>query len=512
MESGQTNNKRMAKNTLLMYFRMFVLIIVQLYTVPIVLHALGVEDYGIFNVVAGFVTMFTFINGSLISGCQRFMAFAIGKEDSKLLKNVFDTSVYIFTMLGIVLFVVIEAIGIWFLNTKMNIPADRLIAANIVLQFSLLSLLVSIFSTPFNAAVIAHERMSVYAYASIFESIYKLIIAMLLTIILVDKLIVYAILVFISSLVLAIFYVGYCRHFFVETKSLSFRKNKKLLGEIGSYAGWNVIGAMALILRNHGLNVVLNLFFNPIINAAHTIASQISGLFNQFVNNVYMATRPQMVKQYSSGNINEMWKITFRTSKYAFFLMVFAVIPFVIELPFFFQLWLGDYPEYSVIFSRLIILSLLLETMTNQLIGAFQAANKIKYYQSVSSIILLCIVPFSYISLKITLNPITPYIIYVVVSFVYMLSLIVVAYRQIDLDVKSYVKYVLWKDIAVFVPAFIVTFGAVINFPPGYLRILFTSIISVVFTSFLIWNVGIDKHERVVAKNIVSKILKKYHL
>ena len=497
-QDNSANNKRMAKNTLLMYIRMFVLIIVQLYTVPIVLHALGVEDYGIFNVVGGFVTMFTFINGSLISGCQRFMAFAIGKGDDKHLKDVFDTSVYIFALLGIIL------------NNKMTIPADRLLAANVVLQFSLLSLLVSIFSTPFNAAVIAHERMSVYAYASIFESIYKLLIAILLTVILMDKLIIYAILVFSSSLFLAIFYIIYCRRYFVETKSLYFRKDKALLSDIGSYAGWNVIGSMAIMLRNHGLNVVMNLFFSPVMNAAHTIASHLSGLFNQFVSNVYMATRPQMVKQYASGNFTEMWNITFKSSKYAFFLMTFAVIPVVIELPLFFKLWLGEYPAYTVTFSRLIILSLLIETMTNQVIGAFQAANKIKYYQSVSSIILLSLVPLSYITLKVVLNPVAPYILYVLVSFAYILSLLYVACRQIGLDVKSYIAKVIWKDSIVFVPAFLITYSIAINFTANYWRIPLTLIISIAITSFLIWFVGINNSERVLARTIVTNILKKY--
>lgn len=495
----------MAKNTLLMYIRMFVLIIVQLYTVPIVLHTLGIEDYGIFNVVGGFVAMFTFVNGALISGCQRFMAYAIGKGDDKQLKDTFDTSLYIFVFLGMILFVIIETSGIWFLNNKMTIPADRMMAANVVFQFSLLSLFISILSTPFNAAVIAHERMSIYAYASIFESIYKLFIAFSLTIVLMDKLIIFAILSFSSSLLLAIFYVLYCRRYFFETKSLTLRRNKRLLRDIGSYASWNVIGSLALILRNHGLNVVMNLFFSPMMNAAHTIASHLSGLFNQFVNNVYMATRPQMVKNYAAGNIPEMWNLTFKSSKYAFFLMVFVVIPMIIELPLFLKLWLQDYPDYTVVFSRLIIFSLLLETMTNQLIGAFQAANKIKYYQTVSSIILLSVVPLSYIGLKISYNPIIPYILYVIISFIYILSLMFVAQRQIKLNIKAYIANVIWKDIVVFIPSFLITLLVVSYFPPNYWRIPVTLVSSLFISSSLVWFVGVNKRERMIAKQILKK-------
>ena len=503
-----SNNKRMAKNTLLMYVRMGVLILVQLYTVPIVLHALGIEDYGIYNVVGGFIMMFTFINGSLISGCQRFMAFAIGKSDENGLKDVFNTSFYIFILLGTILFFLMEVIGIWFLNNKMTIPLDRMLASNVVLQFSILSLFVTIVVTPFNAAIIAHERMSVYAYASIFESLYKLMIAFSLTILLMDKLIVYAVLMFSSSLLLAIFYISYCRIHFQETRKIRLRINIELLRDIGSYAGWNVVGSVAIMLRNHGLNVVMNIFFNPVMNAAHTIASHISGFFNQFVNNVYMATRPQMVKQYAAGDIDEMWNITFKSSKYAYFLMIYAVIPVLIELPSFLYLWLHNVPDFTVIFSRLIIFSLLLETTTNQLIGVFQAANKIKYYQSVSSVILLGLVPLSYLVLKLHAYPVAPYFLYVIISFTYVISLILVAYRQVGLNVRLYIRDVLWKDFVVSVPAFLLTFLFVSQFPPCYWRIPLTVIFSIFITSLLIWILGIDSIERLIIKKTIQKKIK----
>ena len=400
MISEQNNNKRMAKNTLLMYFRMFILIGVQLYTVPIVLSALGVEDYGIYSVVGGFVAMFTFINSSLVSGIQRFMAYAIGQNNQDELKEAFDTSIFIFVTLALALFLLIEFCGIWFLNNKMNIPQNKIIDANYVFQFSVLSLVVTLLATPFNAAVIAHEKMSVFAYASILESVYKLLVAFVLTTLVSDKLIIYALLIFVSSLIFSTYYCLYCKRCFYEARNLKLHYNKKLLGSIGTYAGWNIIGASAIILRNHGLNVLLSMFFNPLINAAHTIASNINGLFNQFVINVYMATRPQMVKLYACGDAEGMWKLTFKSSKYAFFLMSIISVPIVIEMPLLLTVWLKEVPEYTIIFSRLIILSTLIETMANQIIGVFQAANKIKYYQSVSSIILLLIIPGAYFLLR----------------------------------------------------------------------------------------------------------------
>lgn len=501
----------MAKNTLLMYVRMLVLVVVQLYTVPVVLRALGVVDYGIYNVVGGFVTMFTFINGSLVSGCQRFMAFAIGQRSDKTLNEVFESSFYIFLILAISLFFVLELIGVWFLNTRMTIPDDRLNAANWVLQLSIISLFVTVLATPFNSVVIAHERMSVFAYASIFECLYKLFIAIFLTFVLSDKLIFYALFLFSSSFILAGFYYLYCRYHFKECKRIKLRKDIVFLREIGTYAGWNVIGSLAVVLRNHGLNVVMNLFFSPVMNAAHTIAAHINGIFNQFVSNVYIATRPQMVKQYAMGNMKEMWNITFKSSKYAFFLMTYIIVPVLIELPLFLKLWLKDVPDFTVVFSRLMILSLAVETLTNQIIGAFQAANKIKYYQSVSSIILLSVVPLSYIVLLYFENPILPYIVYVIVSVAYTISLLVVGYKQLGLDVTLYFKTVLAKEIIVVFISFFFTLLVSNQFQCNYWRILLTSVISFFLTSCLIWTLGLTSSERLYLNKIVTNEFGRVH-
>lgn len=509
MSYNSANNKRMAKNTLLMYVRMFVLIVVQLYTVPIILRALGVEDFGIYNVVGGFVTMFAFINSSLVSGCQRFMAYSIGTGDDEALKKVFNSSIYIFVLLGLFLFILIEIIGVWFLNFKMNIPQHRLFAANWVLQFSILSLLLSILVTPFNAAVIAHERMGIYAYASIFESVYKLLIAFCLIITLQDKLILYTVLMFSSSLIVTLFYVIYCRRNFKEANGFRCSKNPELIKSLGEYAGWNAIGALAVFLRNHGLNVVVNLFFSPVMNAAHTIASQINGILNQFVHNVYMATRPQMVKQFASGNEREMWNITFMSSRYAFFLMLYLVIPLLLELPSILDLWLHDYPPYTPILARLMVISLIIENFTNQIIGAFQAKNKIKYYQSVSSIILLTLVPLSYISLMIKTEPTLPYYLYVLISLGYALSLIYVGKKQIGLSLKEYFSCVFLKDVGVLIPSLLLAIFVRSFFETSYYRIVITTLFSFLFTTSAIWLFGFNRRERKYVKDFIIKFVER---
>ena len=510
-ENVISNNKRMAKNTVLMYIRMLVLIIVQLYTVPVVLRALGVEDYGIYNVVGGFVAMFTFINGSLISGCQRFMAYAIGQKDDFALKRIFDTSVFVFVMLAMLLFLILEGVGIWFLNTRMNIPAERMAAANWVLQFSIYSLMVTVCTTPFNSAVIAHEQMSVYAYLSIFESLYKLLIAFAITILLVDKMVVYAILLFTSSLIVGLFYFFYSRKHFVETKKIRLRWDPAFLTDITSYAGWNMIGALAIMFRNHGLNILMNLFFTPVMNAAHTLASHISGLFTQFINNVYIATRPQITKQYAAGNINEMWNITYRSSKYAFYLMCYIAIPCIIELPAFLKIWLHEVPDYTVLFSRMMLISLLLDTITNQLIGVFQAEDKIKYYQTISSVILLSVVPLSYLVLKLESNPFIPYLIYVLVTVIYIISLVFVAQNKLNLNILSFFNEVIVKDLTVFIPSFLLTCFIVYFISPSYIRILITATSSVVIISCAIWLWGIDDVEKKAILKIKEVMTNKLH-
>ena len=391
----------------------------------------------------------------------------------------------------------------------MTIPPERINAANWVLQFSILSLVITLLSTPYNAAVIAYECMTVYAYTSIFESVYKLLIAISLSLLLIDKLIISSVLSFTSSFLLFFFYIFYCRRHFLETKRLRLRKDSALMNSIASYGGWNVIGAMAILLRNHGLNVVMNLFFSPIMNTAHTIATQINGFLGQFVNNVYMATRPQMVKQYAAGNVNEMWNITFKSSKYAFFLMTYIAVPVLIELPQLLNIWLHDVPHYSIMFSRLIILSLMIETLTNQVIGAFQAANKIKNYQSVSSVIMLLLIPLSYISLKMILNPLIPYFIYVFISIFYVVSLLIIGGRQINLDVNLYINKVIVKDIMVLIPSFVFTYLITIHIQESFCRILETTFISILSTTCLILFTGLEDSERAIIKKLLAEGINK---
>lgn len=511
MKTPTENNKRIAKNTLLLYFRMILLIFVQLYTVPIVLKNLGIEDYGIYNVVGGIVTMFSFIGGSLASGSQRFLAFEIGRGDSKRLKEVFDTTLSIYLILAIITVLLLEMGGYWFLNTQMNIPVERMNAANWVFQLSILSFFINLISIPYNAAVIAHEKMSLFAYVSILECILKLTAAILLQYVLFDKLIIYAVFISSIAIIIRLIYQVYCKKHFTECKYYHFIRKNNMGKELLIYSGWNMIGSVALISRQQGLNVVINLFFGPLLNAAHSIAQQINGVLAQFINNVYTATRPQITKHYASGETIEMWNLVFRSSKLAFYLLTFISIPALLELDMILSVWLHEVPPYTVPIARLMIISILIETMANQIIGAYQAANKIKRYQLYSSTVILLNIPISYIVLKINpFIPVVPYIISTLLSVLYTISILWNAKKEIGLNLNKYLKDVLLKNIIVYSVSIGVIGGCICMIPSSFFRIIITICLTIVCCSIIVWTAGLDLSEKHFIKKIIQqKILKK---
>ena len=492
-----STNTRIARNTLLLYFRMFLLIIVQLYTVPIILRALGASDYGLYYAVGGIAAMFSFIGGSLSSGSQRFLAYALGKRDIKLLKRTFDTTVSTYIVFAIISFFVLEIGGIWFLNYQMNIPADRLIAANWCYQFSIFAFVVNLMVIPYMATVIVHERMSLFAYLSILECVLKLSVAIALQYILKDKLIVYAILIFvIAGLVQAVYWL-YCRFQFAECKNYSFSWSSKTGKELYIYSGWNAVGSLAIISRQHGLNVLINLFFGTILNAAHSIAQQIYGVLTQFVNNLYVATRPQITKFYATGDTVEMWNLVFRSARLAFYLLMLISIPLIIEMNTILKLWLGEVPQYTVEISILMIISMLIETQVNQIIAAFQAANRIKRYQLYSSTILLCNIPVTYWLLRILGDvPLLPYFVSILLSVLYAASILWQAKVEIQLDFKKYITQVIIKLCVVFGVVFFCIYSVSTLMSPSLYRVVCTCLLSVFLIPFIVWLIGLDDVEK----------------
>lgn len=448
------NNKRIAKNTLLLYIRMLLTMGVSLYTSRIVLNTLGVSDFGIYNVVGGVVMMFAFLNSSMSSATQRFFSFELGRRDYEQLKKVFNMSVNIHAIIAFIIFVLAETIGLWFLNAKLVIPVERMEAANWVYQFSILSFMLTIMGVPYNAMIIARERMNVYAYVSIIEVILKLVIVFILVYLGYDKLKIYAILVFAVAAVIWCIYKFYCNRNFSETK-YRFFWDKELYKTLMNYAGWNLFGNIAGVAMGQGVNILLNLFFGPIVNAARGIAFQVNSAVNGFVSNFQMAMNPQIIKSYASDDLKYMRQLIYRGSKYSFFLLFLLALPILMETELILHWWLKIVPNYTVLFCRLILINTLIDCVSGTLMTSAQASGKIKVYQAVVGGLLLLILPISYVLLKMGLPPQTTLYVSISISIIALLARLKVISKLIALSIVEFSQSVL-------VPVFLVSFLSVI--------------------------------------------------
>lgn len=375
MSNTTENNKRIAKNTLLLYFRMLFLMAVSLYTSRIVLNALGVEDFGIYNVVGGVVTMFSVLSGSLSAAISRFITYEIGKGNQDKLNKIFSSAVTIQLGLAGIIILLAETIGIWFLNIKMNIPELRMEAANWVFQFSILTFAINLISVPYNACIIAHEKMSAFAYISILEAIGKLAIAYLIVVSPMDKLIFYAILMCIVALIVRFTYGNYCKRHFSEC-TYHFIWDKQLLKQMFGFAGWNFIGAASAVLRDQGGNVVINLFCGPTVNAARGIAFQVNTAVNQFVTNFMTALNPQITKSYAAGNKEYMMTLIFQGARLSFYMLLLLSLPILINTHYILGLWLKLVPDHAVLFVQLVLIFAMSESISQPLITAMLATGK----------------------------------------------------------------------------------------------------------------------------------------
>lgn len=508
MTTTSENNKRIAKNTMFLYIRMVFLILVQLYTLPVILKSLGVEDYGIYNVVGGIVTLFSFIGGSLASGAQRFIAFELGKNNPIKLKKTFDSILSIYIILAAIALLLLEIGGYWFLNFHMNIPENRMSASNWVFQLSILSFIINLISIPYNAAVIAHEKMSVFAYVSILECSLKLLAAITLEYILFDHLIAYASMICITAVSIQIIYQFYCHRNFEECKQYHFSYNIRSGKEMLVYSGWNMIGSIALLSRQQGLNIVINIFFGPLLNAAHSIGQQINGALTQFINNIYMATRPQMTKMYAANNITGMWNLAFQSSKLAFYLLMILSIPLLLELETILHLWLHKVPSYTVDITRLMILSILIETMANQIIGVFQAVNKIKRYQTFASSIILLNIPISYILLEFHPDqPLVPYFISLFLSICFVSSVIWNAKKILGMNLKKFIQSILSTIIIVYIIIISLVWFSTMSLTASFFRLILSCLLTIIYSTAIIWLIGLSRSEKAFVKEIILKKL-----
>lgn len=396
--SQTSNNKRIAKNTIMLYVRMLFLMVVNLYTSRVMLQALGVEDYGIYNAVAGFIAMFSMISSSIAGAISRFITFVLGKGDKDNLTKVFSTAIIIQLSLAAIIVILVEAIGVWFLNTHMTIPTGREFAANCVLQFALITFVLNLWSTPYNAALIAHERMGAFAYIGIFEGVANLFIAFMVFYTSYDGLIVYGALMCIVAFVTRMTYNIYCKKHFYEC-SFKWSFDKELFKKMFGFAGWNFIGSISGLLRDQGINLLFNVFCGPIINAARGLATQVQAAVSKFSGNFYVAVQPQITKSYASNNKDESHDLVLRSSRLAFLLLTAMIVPLITETEYILNLWLKVVPKHTVPFVQIILICSLIDSFSSPLVHLMLATGKIKRYQIVVGLFNLLNFPAAWIIL-----------------------------------------------------------------------------------------------------------------
>lgn len=502
------NNKRIAKNTMMLYFRMLFTMGVSLYTSRVVLNSLGVEDFGIYNVVGGVVIMFTFINSAMASATQRFLTFELGLGDKEQLKKVFSTSVLIHVLIAILILILGETIGLWFLNTQMTIPVERMEAAQWVFQLSILSCMVMILSVPYNAAIIANERMSAFAYISVLDVSLKLLVVFLLDHLGYDKLKLYSILLFGVAMISRMIYGIYCKKHFEEAK-FSWRWDKNLFKKMANFASWSLFGNLAGVAFTQGINLLLNVFFGPTVNAARGITVQVQSAVNGFAMNFQTALNPQITKSYATKNFEYMHSLVFSSSKYSFFLLLFLSLPIFIETKFILTLWLKIVPEHTISFLRIILLTTLIDAMANPLIISAQATGRIKKYQAVIGGILLLIVPFSYCALKLGAIPEAVFCVHLCMVIVAQIARLWMIIPMIQLSAKIYYKEVVLKIALVSVSSVILPIFLFLIFPQNWWSFLLVGASCFVSVSFFIYYLGLNDQEKVFIKSKMGVVLSK---
>ena len=496
MSETSSANKRIAKNTLVLYVRMLFTMGISLFTSRVILQTLGVEDYGISSVVGGVISMFTFINAAMVSSTQRYLNFELVRGDANQLRSVFSTSLQIHALIALAIIVLSETVGLWFLNEKLVIPEARMTAAMWVYQCSILSCAVSIMSTPYNAVIVAHEKMSAFAYISILDVSLKLLVVYLLVVLPFDKLIILAILNLLVQLFIRYIYTLYCHRHFPESY-FQFRFNKTLFKEMFGFAGWSFWGNLAAILYTQGLNMMLNIFFGPIVNAARGIAVQVQSAVQQFVGGFQTALNPQITKNYASNNLPQMHSLMFRSARFSFLLLFFLSLPVLMETNFILTLWLKTVPDDAVIFTQIMICISLIYTTANPCIIANQATGKVKIYQMVVGGILLLILPISYVVLKLGAPAYSVFIVHFCIESVAQFSRMYMLRKLIHLPLWQYMKNIYIPIVSTVAIAIILPLVVRMQVAEGWLRFLavgFTCVLSVGASSYFI---GFTKQERV---------------
>ena len=505
---SQDNNKRIAKNTLLLYFRMLFMMVVSLYTSRVILNALGVEDFGIYNVVGGVVAMFSVISGSLSAAISRFITYELGKGDQSKLNKIFSASVTIQLLLSLIIVVLIESVGVWFLNANMTMPETRMAAANWVFQFSIVTFVINLISVPYNAAIIAHERMSAFAYISILEAIGKLAIAFLIMVSPIDRLIFYAILMCAVAVIVRLTYGHYCKKHFTEC-TYQFDWDKDILKQMFGFAGWNFIGASSAVLKDQGVNIVINMFCGPAVNAARGIAMQVNNAVAGFVTNFMTALNPQITKSYASGDREYMMTLIFQGARLSFYMLLLLSLPILMNTHYILVLWLKLVPEHAVTFVQLMLVFAMSESISNPLVTAMLASGRIRNYQIVVGGLQMMNLPISYVCLRMGLMPESALIVAICISQCCLAARLYMLRGMIGLSSIRYIKKVYLNVLAVAVLSVIAPILLSVYMTDSFLSFVAISLVTMASTLVVEFYIGCNNEERAFVVDKVRSITKK---
>lgn len=506
MQENTVNSKRIAKNTLLLYVRMLFLMLISLYTSRVILNALGVEDYGIYNVVGGVVTMFSMLSGSLSAAISRFLTFELGKGNAENLRKVFSSSVSIQACIALIIIFLAETVGLWFLNCKMVIPDNRIVAANWCFQFSIMTFVINLISVPYNAAIIAHERMSAFAYISIWEAIGKLLVAWSIVLNPIDRLVFFGAMVAVIAWIIRLVYVWYCKRYFKECY-YQFVCDSLLLKRMFSFAGWNFIGASSAVLRDQGVNILLNLFFGTSVNAARGIAVKINSVVTGFVQNFMVALNPQITKSYASGDRYNMMKLAYQGARFSYYILLILSLPIILNARSILVLWLGIVPEHTVLFVQLILIAALCECISNPLITIMLATGNIRNYQIVVGGLQMMNLPVAYIFLYYGAIPESVMLVSIILGQCCLLARLIMLRKMVGLSARQYLLKVYFNVLSVTMIAIIIPVcvficldaSPIINMVSSSMTAFVTTFISVLF-------VGCNQNERLFVYSKLSQV------
>lgn len=508
MDNSQ-NSKRLAKNTIFLYLRMFVSMVISLFTSRIILENLGISNYGIYNVIGGLIGMFGLLTATLNVAISRFLTFELGTGNTEKISRVFSSSITIQLIMSLLLLILAETGGLWYVNNVMVIPPDRLVAANFCYQFSIISCILGLIIVPYNASIIAHERMKVFAYMGIFSSLFALLIAYLISISPIDRLIFYGFLLMLSTTITFTVYVCYCKKHFNEAR-FRFSIDKEMLKSMFGFAGWNYIGAGSAILRDYGGNLLINFYFGPAINAARGLSNSVNTAITQFSNNFTVALNPQIIKSYASGDHEYMFKLIYKGAKMSVFLMLFVAAPVLLNTQFVLSLWLKEVPAQTALFTQLILVYTMIEMISGPLITSMLATGDIKKYQIVVGGINCLGFPLSWLLLHLGCIAETIVIVSIFVAHCCLGARLYMLKGMIHLKAWSFLKNVYFAILAAALIGIMPPLACHLLIADGWVNFLVTCMVCVISMSVSILYIGCNKEERIFLKSHVRKLLKKF--